>query len=116
MRTVTSYSAGQFSGELLMIAGRKSIYRCQATETGTLLELSAKDLRTLIARDAELSDIFMKAFLEVLFVISNSDTAFWLSEVTHPYWAPHRTGSRCRPRESTGWKGRVRSLQRSLFR
>jgi putative intracellular protease/amidase len=22
----------------------------------------------------------------VLFVISNSDTAFWLSEVTHPYW------------------------------
>ena len=23
---------------------------------------------------------------EVLFIISNSDTAFWLSEVTHPYW------------------------------
>jgi thioredoxin reductase (NADPH) len=63
VRTVTSYSAGQFSGELLMIAGRKSIYRCLATETGTLLELSAKDLRILIARDAELSDIFMKAFL-----------------------------------------------------
>src|SRR5579862_6782716 len=63
VRTVTSYSAGQFSGELLMIAGRKSIYRCQAIESGTLLELSAKDLRTLIAKDAELSDIFMKAFL-----------------------------------------------------
>ena len=29
----------------------------------SLLELSAKDLRTLIARDAELSEIFMKAFL-----------------------------------------------------
>jgi putative intracellular protease/amidase len=24
--------------------------------------------------------------VRVLFVISNSDTAFWLSEVTHPYW------------------------------
>jgi putative intracellular protease/amidase len=24
--------------------------------------------------------------MKVLFVISNSDTAFWLSEVTHPYW------------------------------
>ncbi len=24
--------------------------------------------------------------MRVLFVISNSETAFWLSEVTHPYW------------------------------
>jgi thioredoxin reductase (NADPH) len=62
-RTVTTYRVGQFSGELLMISARKSIYRCQATETGTLLELSARDLRTLIGRDAELSDIFMRAFL-----------------------------------------------------
>jgi thioredoxin reductase (NADPH) len=62
-RTVTTYGIGQFSGELLMISGRKSIYRCQATETGTLLELSARDLRTLIGKDAEVSDIFMKAFL-----------------------------------------------------
>jgi len=62
-RTVTTYGTGQFSGELLMISGRKSIYRCQATESGTLLELSARDLRTLIGKDAELSDIFMKAFL-----------------------------------------------------
>ena len=60
---VTSYSAGQFSGELLMIAGRKSIYRCQAIEAGTLLELRAENLRTLIARDAELNEIFMKSFL-----------------------------------------------------
>jgi thioredoxin reductase (NADPH) len=62
-RTVTTYGTGKFSGELLMISGRKSIYRCQATESGTLLELSARDLRTLIGKDAELSDIFMKAFL-----------------------------------------------------
>jgi thioredoxin reductase (NADPH) len=62
-QTVTTYGIGQFSGELLMISGRKSIYRCQAMEGGTLLELSAKNLRTLIAKDAELSDIFMKAFL-----------------------------------------------------
>jgi putative intracellular protease/amidase len=24
--------------------------------------------------------------MKVLFIVSNSDTAFWLSEVTHPYW------------------------------
>src|SRR5271155_3760903 len=62
-RTVTTYKSGQFSGELLMISGRRSIYRCQVVEAGTLLELAARDLRTLIGRDAELSDIFMKAFL-----------------------------------------------------
>src|SRR5271170_1753860 len=62
-RTGTTYEAGQFSGELLMIAGRRSIYKCQVAKAGTLLELSAANLRTLIGRDAELSDIFMKAFL-----------------------------------------------------
>jgi thioredoxin reductase (NADPH) len=62
-RAVTTYRAGQFSGELLMISGRRSIYRCRVSEAGELLELSARDLRTLIAKDAELSDVFMKAFL-----------------------------------------------------
>jgi hypothetical protein len=61
--TVTTYSPGQFSGELLMIAGRRSIYRCQAVEASRLLELSAANLRMLISKDAELSDIFMKTFL-----------------------------------------------------
>jgi len=61
--TVTTYDPGQFSGELLMIAGRRSIYRCQAVEASSLLELSAQNLRTLISKDAELSDIFMKTFL-----------------------------------------------------
>jgi thioredoxin reductase (NADPH) len=62
-RIVTTYRAQQFSGELLMISGRRSIYRCQAVESGALLELRAKDLRTLIAKDVELSDIIMNAFL-----------------------------------------------------
>jgi len=62
-RPVTTYRAGQFSGELLMIAGRRSIYKCQVAEPGALLELSAINLRNLIGRDAELSEIFMKAFL-----------------------------------------------------
>lgn len=62
-RLVTTYRRSQFSGELLMISGRRSIYRCQAVEDGTLLELSPEDLRTLIGKDAELSDIIMNAFL-----------------------------------------------------
>jgi thioredoxin reductase (NADPH) len=58
-----TYGPGQFSGDLLMISGRKSIFRCTAVENGTLLEIAAVDLRALIGRDAELSDIFMNAFL-----------------------------------------------------
>src|SRR6202453_2720961 len=27
-----------------------------------------------------------EATMKVLFIISSSETAFWLSEVTHPYW------------------------------
>jgi thioredoxin reductase (NADPH) len=46
-----------------MISGRRSIYRCQAVEDGTLLELCPNQLRTLIGRDAELSEIIMNAFL-----------------------------------------------------
>ncbi len=61
--TVTTYEPGQFSGELLMIAGRRSIYRCQAVEASYLLELSAENLRTLISKDAELNEIFMRTFL-----------------------------------------------------
>ncbi len=52
---VTTYGPGQFSGELLMVAGRRSIYRCQAAEPSELLQLSAKDLRTLIARTRSLA-------------------------------------------------------------
>ncbi len=62
-RIVMTYRPTQFSGELLMISGRRSIYRCQAVEAGTLLELRPKELRTLIGKDAELSDIIMNAFL-----------------------------------------------------
>ncbi len=62
-RIVTTYREGQFSGELLMISGRRSIYRCQVVESGTLLELCPKYLRELIGKDAELSDIIMNAFL-----------------------------------------------------
>jgi len=62
-QVITTYRAGQFSGELLMISGRRSIYKCQVAEAGIVLELTAANLRLLIGRDAELSEIFMKAFL-----------------------------------------------------
>jgi len=58
-----TYGPGQFSGEVVLISGARSLARGRVAEPGEFLELSATALRTLIAKDAELSDILMRAFL-----------------------------------------------------
>jgi thioredoxin reductase (NADPH) len=58
-----TYGPGQFSGEVVMISGARALSRGRVAEAGEFLELSAEALRALIAKDAELSDIFMRAFL-----------------------------------------------------
>jgi thioredoxin reductase (NADPH) len=57
------HGPGHFTGELTMISGRKCLVRGRVTEPGEFLELGGECLRTLIARDAELSEILMKAFI-----------------------------------------------------
>src|SRR6202043_2289664 len=48
---------------MTMISGRRCLVRGRVTEPGEFLELSADGLRSLVARDAELSEIFMRAFI-----------------------------------------------------
>ncbi|SEF79948.1 cyclic nucleotide-regulated FAD-dependent pyridine nucleotide-disulphide oxidoreductase [Bryocella elongata] len=59
----TTHGPGQFSGDVVLISGAGSLARGRVAEPGEFLELSPDALRTLIARDSELSDIFMRAFL-----------------------------------------------------
>lgn len=54
---------GEFTGELTMISGKRCLVRGRVTETGEFIELAGQGLRSLIARDAELSEIFMRAFI-----------------------------------------------------
>jgi thioredoxin reductase (NADPH) len=54
---------GEFTGEMTMMSGRRSLARGRAAEPGEFLELSGEALRSLVARDAELSQIFMRAFI-----------------------------------------------------
>jgi thioredoxin reductase (NADPH) len=54
---------GEFTGELTMITGRRCLVRGRVTEPGDFLELGSEGLRTLISRDAELSEILMRAFI-----------------------------------------------------
>ncbi len=60
---IVTYGPGQFSGELVLISGARGFARGQVAEAGEFLELSAEALRALIAKDTELCDIFMRAFL-----------------------------------------------------
>ena len=62
-RLVTTHGAGEFTGELSMISGQRCLVLGRVTELGDLLELSPEALRSLIARDAELSEIIMRAFI-----------------------------------------------------
>src|SRR5271156_1042653 len=62
-RLIVTHQAGSFTGEMTMISGRGSLARGRVTAAGEFLELSPEALRTLVARDAELSEIFMRAFI-----------------------------------------------------
>jgi thioredoxin reductase (NADPH) len=62
-RTIVSHEAGGFTGEMTTLSGRLALVRGRVTEAGEFLEISNHDLRTLVARDAELSEIFMRAFI-----------------------------------------------------
>src|SRR5882762_8356762 len=62
-RLIAKHGPAQFTGEMTMISGRRCLVRGRVTEPGEFLELTGDGLRSLVARDAELSDIFMRAFI-----------------------------------------------------
>jgi len=62
-RPVATHDPGEFTGEITMISGRRCLVRGRVTQPGEFLELTGEGLRSLIARDAELSEIFMRAFI-----------------------------------------------------
>jgi thioredoxin reductase (NADPH) len=62
-RLIVKHGPGAFTGEITMISGRLCLVRGRVTEAGEFLQMSNHDLRTLVARDAELSEIFMRAFI-----------------------------------------------------
>jgi thioredoxin reductase (NADPH) len=60
---VAAHGPGEFTGEMTMVSGRRSLVRGRVTEPGEFLEVPGDALRTLVARDAELSEVFMRAFI-----------------------------------------------------
>jgi thioredoxin reductase (NADPH) len=62
-RLIVKHEPGNFTGEMTTISGRFSLARGRVTADGEFLEMSNQALRTLVAKDAELSEIFMRAFI-----------------------------------------------------
>ncbi len=55
--------AGQFTGEMSVISGKRSLLKARVTSAGRLLELSRDQVLSLMAKDTELSEVFMEAFV-----------------------------------------------------
>jgi len=62
-RPIAIHGPGEFTGEITMISGQRCLVLGRITSAGELLEFSGDSLRSLVAKDAELSEIFMRAFI-----------------------------------------------------
>jgi thioredoxin reductase (NADPH) len=60
---VAVHRSGQFTGEANMLSNRRSLFRARASEHGEVIELDHKHLLALVQTDAELNEIFMRAFI-----------------------------------------------------
>ena len=54
---------GQFTGEINMLSARRSLVRGRVGSDGAVIAVDRDDLRTLVQRDSELSEILMRAFI-----------------------------------------------------
>ncbi|HEY2469940.1 MAG TPA: FAD-dependent oxidoreductase [Terracidiphilus sp.] len=62
-RLVAHMIAGMFTGEAGSIAGQRTVVQGRVIEAGEILEVRPDELRTLVARDAGLSEILLRAFM-----------------------------------------------------
>lgn len=60
---VATHGPGEFTGEITMISGQRCLVRGRVTQAGEFLELTGEGLRSLVAKDAELSEVLMRAFI-----------------------------------------------------
>jgi len=55
--------ANQFTGEMSVISGKRSLLKARVSADGGVLELSRDKVLSLMAKDTELGEIFMEAFV-----------------------------------------------------
>ncbi len=60
---VTVHGPSEFTGEVNMLSGRRSLVQARASKSGKVIELDHQHILGLVQSDAELSDILMRAFI-----------------------------------------------------
>jgi len=60
---VTVHRPGAFTGDVDLLSGRPVVVRARALGAARVLELPAAKLRSMVQTDAELSEIFLRAFM-----------------------------------------------------
>jgi thioredoxin reductase (NADPH) len=60
---VTVLTPGKFTGEANLLSGRRTLVAVRASQASEVLELTRESLLQLVQTDAELGEIFMRAFI-----------------------------------------------------
>ena len=60
---VVAFHPGQFTGEVGVLSGRRTLVRVRAAVEGEVIEVDRADLLAFVQTDSELSDIIMRAFI-----------------------------------------------------
>jgi thioredoxin reductase (NADPH) len=71
---VTVHHPGEFTGEINMLSARRSLVRARTVGDGAVVAVDRDDLRTLVQRDSELSEILMRAFILRRVALMAADT------------------------------------------
>lgn len=60
---VAVHRPGQFTGEVNMLSGRRTLAQARVAEPGEVIELAREQLLALVQTDSELGEIIMRAFI-----------------------------------------------------
>lgn len=60
---VVTHGPGQFTGEVSMISGRRSLVQARVSRAGEVIELDRERAIELVQRDAEIGELLMRAFI-----------------------------------------------------
>ena len=60
---VTVHGPGEFTGEVNMLSGRRTLVRMRANKSSKVIELDRQHMMALVQTDSELGDIIMRAFI-----------------------------------------------------
>jgi thioredoxin reductase (NADPH) len=60
---ITVHAPGEFTGEVNMLSGRRSLVRARMRNDGEVLVVSPEGLRAIVQSDSELSELLLRAFI-----------------------------------------------------